>query len=265
MIPKEELEDMYYGKGMSQSEIADKIGMSKTTVSRWMKKFCIESRTVSESHLINSANPSKKKLEDMYWVRKMSTYEIADAIGVSQMTVFTWMRILKIKTRTKFKSKLVNVIKPSKKELEKMYWSKGMSSYEIADDIGVSRSTIFNWMKEFGIESRDRFEFTGENAHNWHGGISFEPYCYKFNNAFKEAVRERDDYTCQLCGYEQKLDGRRLSIHHVHYDKENCYPDVVALCNSCNGKVNGNRNHWEEYFENQLIERGLFCWSINSF
>jgi hypothetical protein len=101
-----------------------------------------------------------------------------------------------------------------------------------------------------------------KNNGNWNGGISFNPYCEKFNDTFKEAVRERDDYICQLCGHEQKLDGCRLSIHHIHYDKENCYPDVIALCRSCNSAVNANRDHWEQYFEDLLIERGLVCWSI---
>ena len=30
----------------------------------------------------------------------------------------------------------------------------------------------------------------GDNNSNWHGGISFEPYCIKFNKDYKESVRE---------------------------------------------------------------------------
>ncbi len=36
-----------------------------------------------------------------------------------------------------------------------------------------------------------------ENHPLWLGGISFLPYCYKFNKELKEAVRKRDNYTCQ--------------------------------------------------------------------
>jgi len=93
------------------------------------------------------------------------------------------------------------------------------------------------------------------NNPNWKGGISFLPYCYKFNNKLKEEIRERDNQTCQLCGKNEDENGQKLSIHHIHYDKENCDPDLITLCNSCNGKVNGNREYWEEYFMDKLYER----------
>ena len=139
-------------------------------------------------------------------------------------------------------------------DLEKMYWDEGMSQLDIANHFGVSQITVGKWMLKFNVDIRSR----------WKGGISGGKYCYKFNNKFREAVRERDDYTCQLCGCGQKLNNDRLSVHHVHYDKENCHPDVVALCYSCHGKVNSNRDYWEKYFENQLIDRGLYCWSLSN-
>jgi 5-methylcytosine-specific restriction endonuclease McrA len=95
----------------------------------------------------------------------------------------------------------------------------------------------------------------GENCGTWLGGISFLPYCHKFNNRLKEKIRDRDNRTCQLCG--EKENGSRLHIHHVHYDKENCEPDLVALCHKCHSKVNHNRNYYEILFINKLEKRGL--------
>ena len=37
---------------------------------------------------------------------------------------------------------------------------------------------------------------SGPNNHNWIGGISFDRYCIKFNNNFKERVRSFFNYTC---------------------------------------------------------------------
>jgi len=85
--------------------------------------------------------------------------------------------------------------------------------------------------------------------------ISFKPYCPKFNKRLKEKIRNRDNRTCQLC--EVKENGKKLAVHHIHYDKENCYPDLIALCNSCNVKVNINRDYWESYFMELLNKRGL--------
>uniref|UniRef100_A0A6H1ZJ05 Homing endonuclease n=2 Tax=viral metagenome TaxID=1070528 RepID=A0A6H1ZJ05_9ZZZZ len=95
----------------------------------------------------------------------------------------------------------------------------------------------------------------GEDNPNWNGGTSFEPYCHKFNEKLREQIRERDGRTCQLCG--AKENGRRLTVHHIHYLKSDCEPDLIALCIRCNGKVNYNRDHYEELFMSKLIERGL--------
>ena len=259
VIPKEELEEMYWVDKMTQSEIGELVGVSGKTISHWMRMCGVASRIISEK-------PPKEKLRQMYWDKGMSQQEIADDIGVGLSFISLLMKKYGIKTQTL--SRYGNrFVKPSKEELEQMYFGDMMSQQEIGDYLGIIQQTILDWFKLYGIKSRTYSEarigkFTGENHPNWKGGISGRKYCYKFNNKFREAVRERDDYTCQLCGYEQKLDGRRLSIHHIHYDKENCYPDVVTLCCSCNSRVNGDRDYWEEYFENQLIERGLFCWNL---
>jgi len=99
-----------------------------------------------------------------------------------------------------------------------------------------------------------------ENHPNWKGGISFLPYCKKFNDILKKFIRKRDNYTCQRCGKRQKKHGRKLSVHHIHFDKENCYPDLIALCLRCNIIVNGQRKNSEKYFMKNLKKRGLLNW-----
>lgn len=96
------------------------------------------------------------------------------------------------------------------------------------------------------------------NNGRWVGGISFLPYCFKFNLRLKESIRKRDNYICQLCGKNQETGKRKLSVHHIHYDKENCNPDLITLCHSCNTKVNNNRNYWEEFFMIKLRERNIY-------
>ena len=99
----------------------------------------------------------------------------------------------------------------------------------------------------------------GEKHPNWNNGSSFYPYCTKFNQNLKEQVRDRDDRICQLCGIVEN--GRKHNVHHVHYDRENCYPDLICLCVVCNTKVNYNRDYYEEYFMNILNERQLLLWT----
>jgi hypothetical protein len=38
---------------------------------------------------------------------------------------------------------------------------------------------------------------------NWQGGKSFEPYSNDWTETLKRSIRERDRYTCRLCGIPQ--------------------------------------------------------------
>lgn len=99
---------------------------------------------------------------------------------------------------------------------------------------------------------------SGERAWNWQGGISYEPYCVKFNNAFKERVREFFGRKCAECGAPEN--GTRLHVHHVNYHKgsrraEGVPPLFVALCQSCHARSNHGREYWEEHFTTMINEQ----------
>ena len=87
-------------------------------------------------------------------------------------------------------------------------------------------------------------QFSGKNHPNWNGGSSFEPYSIDWTKTLKRSIRERDHYTCQVCGKEPAT-----SVHHIDYNKKNSNPDnLVTLCRSCHTKTNYNRNNWIKYF-----------------
>ena len=93
---------------------------------------------------------------------------------------------------------------------------------------------------------------SGENNPNWQGGTSYLPYCEKFDDDFKERVREFFGRCCYVCGKNEIDNGERLSVHHVGYNKDTCCDDskplFVPLCKSCHSKTHGNREYWEEFF-----------------
>jgi hypothetical protein len=93
----------------------------------------------------------------------------------------------------------------------------------------------------------------------WYGNITYydgPQYCEKFNGEFKERVRAFRGYICFECGEIQN--NKKLSIHHVHYDKKMCCngspQDVVPLCTSCHTKTNHNREYWEDHFTEMIYE-----------
>lgn len=81
----------------------------------------------------------------------------------------------------------------------------------------------------------------GPLSSRWRGGKSFEPYPPTFNEAFKRRIRERDSYTCALCGALNSRD-----VHHINYVKDDTAPEnCITLCTSCHSKTNSNRDYWQ--------------------
>jgi hypothetical protein len=93
---------------------------------------------------------------------------------------------------------------------------------------------------------------------NWYYGKSFEPYTKDFNKKFRAAIKERDG-CCMLCNIDfedLKLLKKRVSIHHIDYNKLNSFPqNCISICNRCHSKTNHNRNQWILFFQSLLKEK----------
>jgi len=91
-----------------------------------------------------------------------------------------------------------------------------------------------------------RAKVSGENCWLWKGGISYEPYCPKFNESLKEEVREAFGRKCYLCPTTEEENGERLSVHHVDYKKsQGCNGQkwsLLPLCHKCHTKTS--RQKW---------------------
>jgi hypothetical protein len=96
----------------------------------------------------------------------------------------------------------------------------------------------------------------GDKCYLWKGGISYEPYCVKFNKGFKERVRAFFDNKCVGCGAATDY---RLHIHHVNFNKMTCCNDerplFVPLCRSCHCKTNHDREYWEKFYTKIITEK----------
>lgn len=135
-------------------------------------------------------------------------------------------------------------------------WNKGKKWPEISDVYEKHpRLGKHHTEKTKKRMSENHADFSLENHPQWNGGTSFLPYCPKFNDELKEIIRERDGRICQLCFRTEQENRRKLDVHHVHYDKENCEPDLISLCNKCNLKVNFNRDYYENLFIENLKNR----------
>lgn len=91
-----------------------------------------------------------------------------------------------------------------------------------------------------------------EKGYWWKGGITNDPYAVDWTETLRRSIRERDNYTCQLCSSQQS--SRAFCIHHIDYNKLNNNPNnLITLCNSCHTKTNFNRDYWLKVFDKEEI------------
>ena len=167
--------------------------------------------------------------------------------------------------------------KHSKETIEKMSEShkKEKLSYETLERMSEDHKKINLSLETIERMSKSASNKKGINSPNYRGGISFLPYCEKFNGEFKEKVREKFNRECFICGLSEEQNGRKLCVHHVNYNK-NCLCDdskcyFIPLCISCHCKTNYNREFWEklltdccedpqmkEYFSHSSLDVFLF-------
>ncbi len=102
----------------------------------------------------------------------------------------------------------------------------------------------------------------GKNSPRWQGGLSFEPYGLDFNKQFKEMIKDRDNYTCQLCK-KQKPEVKRFHVHHINYIKtDNFTFNCITLCNSCHSITNSNRTYWTNFFQDYLRDKYGYTFNL---
>lgn len=117
----------------------------------------------------------------------------------------------------------------------------------LGNKYGIGRVTSEETKRKQSLVRIGRFG--GKNHPNWQGGITFEKYPLGWNKTFKEQIRYRDGYRCQICGKPEVEHGKKLHIHHIDYDKNNLNEDnLITLCNSCHCRTNFRRDYWIEVF-----------------
>lgn len=194
-----------------------------------------------------------------YEINRLSVYKIAKEINCNYCTVWLWLKKFNIKTRSQSEA-ISGKLHPlygkklsmkARKKMSKAHLGriKGPQSEEW---INKRMESLRRWINKNPDINK------GEKHPNWRGGISRLPYSFEFNNELRKQIRERDNFICQKCGiYESELK-RKLSIHHIDYDKKNCDPsNLLSLCISCNFKVNYKREYWINYFQKYMKEKFL--------
>lgn len=90
---------------------------------------------------------------------------------------------------------------------------------------------------------------TSGPAHaSWRGGP--RPYPQEWNEAFRQAIRERDNHTCAVC----RMLGK--DVHHINYVKDDTTPEnCITLCKPCHGATGSNRKYWQVALSDLVLAR----------
>lgn len=106
----------------------------------------------------NKTPIDKKRLEKAYLEEKLSIAQTARDLGISGNVVHNRLKEYGIPRRSISDAKRVFDI--SKTELEKLYFKKRWSMFQIADYYGCTHGTIVNRFKKFGLKSRGHLGLT---------------------------------------------------------------------------------------------------------
>lgn len=229
--------------------------------------------------LKRSQSSITNKLHKLGLLRDKITYKLSDEIleSLQGITIDKIAEMLKVSRQQARAYIKCNNIQTSKK-----YWTPEedqiiIDNYQnmFLKDIHktffphIEFKTLRAHKDRLGIVKEDRGKLlvgykVGANHPNWKGGIAFEPYCYKFNDALKEQIRNAFDRKCVMCGTSEseyitkmKNAGKRpckLHVHHIGSNKmQGCNGikiNLVPLCAPCHTRMHGNPG-----MEKVLIEK----------
>jgi transposase-like protein len=248
------LRDKYWNERMNTTEIGRMVGVTRGTISNWLRRHDIPTRGRGPEEGVTYSDPGKLKdeewLRNQYIEQEKSTRRIAKEQDVNDVTVLNWMEKHGIDRRDagaipQDRSSPQDKRLESEDWLRREYEEKGRSMFDIAEQLEVSGPAVKYRLDEHGIARRNDYgPFDGGDSEfqrdpNWQS---------------KRAKRlELDNYECQDCGVMEDEYYRSLDVHHLKKKQEfvqgdgsvdwqaaNAMENMVSLCQSCHMKRHTN-------------------------
>jgi len=166
-------------------------------------------------------------LRQKYLVEEKTCDEVAEEFGCSGRTVSTWLQKHDIPTR--HKNDYVGDPWRDEDTLRELFKEQGLTSYEVADELGCSQNCVMRWLHRYGIEREQPWKdketlielYVERKLTTYEIGDKFDVSATTIGRALKEYnIRRRKSvpaFYTDMRGYER--------IHHQH--KYNVTPVAV--------------------------------------
>lgn len=157
---RELLQELFVEDEYGVSDIARELNCSEGVVRKHLDQFNIkkQKRVITAADIeynIPEDTPWRdgELMEHLYLELELSIPKIQELLDCSSATVSNWLSNHDIETRR-------NYDRPSRLELKKLYVDKRRSGIQIANSLGVNRTTVYRWLREAGIQIREPSENT---------------------------------------------------------------------------------------------------------
>ena len=172
---------------------------------------------------------------DLYVNQKKSSVEIGQILKTSHRNILNHLKQMGVERRTLRESQFAKNGKDVPMEFSDydymydLYVTQHCTKEQMGKIFNCAPHVIDKVLKELGLHIRGASEAKigvqkGSNHHNWKGGKStLESRCRQFyQDNISPKIRERDNYTCQLCGCHSNL--------HTHHIK--LFSEIIEeICN----------------------------------
>lgn len=189
---------------------------------------------------------SKDILYKLHHIDLKPIIELSKIFNVSDDIIRRWFRELNIKilshTRFKKNQKAHNKIKCpiSEEHLYILYHVDNKTTTEIGNIYNVSFSTVIRWLNDYDIEIKRK---NNEYDINITDEERQEKRTYLEYKEWRKAVYERDNYTCQECGFVGYIIAHHIRPYRDCNKKEKVnINNGITLCKKCHKKT-----IWNEY------------------
>jgi hypothetical protein len=150
MVDREQLKKLYEDDGLKMEQIADKLGVSRSTV-----RYQLIQAGVPLHGLQTIDRAEVRKLYE----GGLSPCQIAQELGHSQAGIRLVVKEMGIRTRNMHESHLHRTedafgFVPTKERLEKVMKENDFNAAAAADALGVKYQTLYSYLRKLGIKSK---------------------------------------------------------------------------------------------------------------